>query len=225
MNRLTAILARRAFASLIHVVRWSSKMEIHGWENVNAAYATGRPMLFVFWHGGIVPILLFRQHVQLPFLTTMVSRSRDGEVAAELARGFGTESIRASSSKGGAAGLLKFIDELTKPDPAGVPRAGFHLVDGPRGPRRKVKPGVVTLAQKSNALVLPISIGIARRIVARSWDRHRIPLPFGRCVYLIGAPIDLNDPANANFQPEDLERIFDGLAATHPLCARDEALN
>jgi lysophospholipid acyltransferase (LPLAT)-like uncharacterized protein len=90
-----------------------------------------------------------------------------------------------------------------------------------------VKPGVLLLARQTNALILPISIGIARRFVARSWDRHRVPLPFGRCVYVIGEPIDVGkaDERSVHFTTEDLEAAFARLAASHPLCARDAALS
>lgn len=205
-------------------IGWSSKVEILGWEKIETALAGRRPLLFAFWHGGIVNVLIARYHVQLPFLVTMISRSKDGEMAAHLARAFGTEAVRASSSKGGAAGLMKFRDYLAGGEDEPVIRTGFHVVDGPRGPRLKIKPGIFLLARQSNALIIPLSIGNSRRWVARSWDRHRIPLPFGRCVYNFGEPIDPSDEKHDNMTTEDLEHIFADLASSNPLCARDEAI-
>ncbi|MCV4784755.1 hypothetical protein OFM36_35525, partial [Escherichia coli] len=53
-------------------------------------------------------------------------------------------------------------------------------VDGPRGPRYRVKPGPILLAKKSGRPIIPLSFEYKRRIEAGSWDKMQIPLPFSR---------------------------------------------
>lgn len=214
----------RLFAvSVVRFIAWSSKIEVQGGEHLAAALASGRPCIFGMWHSAITEALVTRFRVQFPRFVTMISRSKDGDIAAEIARGFEVHSIRASSSKGGAAGLLEFIDRLGDGFMDGKPVAAFHLLDGPRGPRHESKPGVLLLARRLDALIVPLVFGASRRIVTRSWDRHCIPLPFGRLVVRFGPPIRINQES-PEFSPADLDRISHDLAQGDTLCARDCAL-
>lgn len=172
------------------LLAWSLKAEVHGWEHVEAATQTGRPVLFATWHGNILSVFIMRLRVQLPLLITMISRSRDGDLATEVARRFGVLPIRGSSSRGGAEAVLAFRNEVRRQRELGRPVAGIHLLDGPRGPRHKSKPGVLMLARQNNALIVPVLTGSSPCRYAKSWDRHAIPLPFGRCSLRFAPAID-----------------------------------
>lgn len=67
---------------------------------------------------------------------------------------------------------------------ARVGQSGWSLViscDGPWGPHRVAKPGVLIVARESGVPILPwaISVRPALRLKGR-WDRHIVPLPFAR---------------------------------------------
>ena len=67
---------------------------------------------------------------------------------------------------------------------ASIGREGSSLVvscDGPLGPYRVAKPGVLIVARESGIPILPwgVSIRPALRLNGR-WDRHLVPLPFCR---------------------------------------------
>jgi lysophospholipid acyltransferase (LPLAT)-like uncharacterized protein len=67
---------------------------------------------------------------------------------------------------------------------ARIGRAGESLVvscDGPLGPYRVAKPGVLIVARESGIPIQPwaVSIRPAIRLKGR-WDRHLVPLPFSR---------------------------------------------
>jgi lysophospholipid acyltransferase (LPLAT)-like uncharacterized protein len=51
--------------------------------------------------------------------------------------------------------------------------------DGPRGPRRALKKGVLHLALQSETPIVPLTISSSRFISWPSWDGKRFPLPFG----------------------------------------------
>lgn len=52
--------------------------------------------------------------------------------------------------------------------------------DGPAGPARVLKKGVLHLAVKSGAPIVPLTISATRFVPWPSWDSKRFPLPFSR---------------------------------------------
>lgn len=231
-ERWLLAVAPRVFIPFLQFLRWSSKVEINGREHLESAFGSGRPVILAAWHGSLAHFALLRLHVPMPLIATMVSKSRDGEIGAALVRALGGDAVRASSSRGGAAGLLALHNRLLDRSPGGRPFVGFHALDGPRGPRHRAKPGILLLARRADALIVPIVAGSARAWEANSWDRQRIPLPLGRIVYCIGEPIDVRaidggdgrrpapKAAPARFSIEDLEKILLSLSQSHPLCSQ-----
>jgi lysophospholipid acyltransferase (LPLAT)-like uncharacterized protein len=70
--------------------------------------------------------------------------------------------------------------------------------DGPRGPRRKVKLGLVFLASHSGRGIVPTAFSAARawKIPGR-WTDLAIPKPFTRVWALSGAPIFVKQDASS----------------------------
>ena len=52
--------------------------------------------------------------------------------------------------------------------------------DGPRGPVYELGPGIIFLAQKTGAAVLPINMEFSRCWRIESWDRFIVPRPFAK---------------------------------------------
>jgi lysophospholipid acyltransferase (LPLAT)-like uncharacterized protein len=52
--------------------------------------------------------------------------------------------------------------------------------DGPHGPARVLKRGVLHIAAQSRVPIVPLSIRSARFLPLPTWDSKRIPLPFNR---------------------------------------------
>ena len=98
---------------------------------------------------------------------------------------------------------------------ARVGREGKSLVvscDGPLGPYRVAKPGVLIVARESSVPVLPWAVAIRPALrLTRRWDRQLVPLPFCRMrvdeapLILIG-PRERIKPVLERLQAE-LERI------------------
>jgi hypothetical protein len=163
-------------AWLLRALAASWRVEVRG----DDPFAAGGPVLAATWHeGGLIAAGLYRDrgfHV-------LVSRSRDGEhIAAVLARlGFG-ESSRGSSSRAGAQALLGARRILAQGRVAGI------LVDGPRGPVRVAKTGVISAARLAGVPVWPMAFAGRPCLRFASWDRMRLPLPFARVVVHFGEP-------------------------------------
>jgi lysophospholipid acyltransferase (LPLAT)-like uncharacterized protein len=54
---------------------------------------------------------------------------------------------------------------------------------------RVVDRGILRLAQVSGRPIYPLAVVTTRRIDLQNWDRMSIPLPFGKGVISVGAPI------------------------------------
>ena len=147
----------------------------------------GTPIVLAFWHGRML-YFLHLYHRQR--FTILVSHSRDGEFVSRILQRFGVHVTRGSSSSGGAQALLEIARQV---------RHGYHAAltpDGQRGPRYEVQPGIVALAQKTGATILPVTYSARWKKVWQSWDSFLVPLPFSRVVVIYGAPISV--PASAS---------------------------
>ena len=147
------------------------------------------PILFAFWHGRMLYFLKLYEHLGSR-VTILVSHSRDGELITQLLSCFGFQTTRGSTSRGGARGLLAIVNKV---------RSGIHAgfaPDGPRGPRYRVQPGLVLVAKRTGAPILPITFGAQWKRVLASWDAFLLPLPFSRIVVVYGEPIYV--PADAS---------------------------
>jgi lysophospholipid acyltransferase (LPLAT)-like uncharacterized protein len=98
---------------------------------------------------------------------------------AGIAGRLGFTVVRGSTTRGGVEAVR------------GLLRADCNLAqtpDGPRGPRRRVKPGVVYLASRLGLPVVPFGVGFDRPWRARSWDRLALPRPGRRAVIVTADP-------------------------------------
>jgi lysophospholipid acyltransferase (LPLAT)-like uncharacterized protein len=77
-------------------------------------------------------------------------------------------------------------------------------LDGPRGPRYEVQPGVILLARKSGVPIIPVSLNAPHRWQLRSWDQTQFAKPFSRVELRFGAPIHF--PADEDVDLADAKR-------------------
>jgi lysophospholipid acyltransferase (LPLAT)-like uncharacterized protein len=144
----------------------------------------------------------------------MVSKSKDGELIARVMDRFGFGSVRGSSSRAGRESAVQMIRLLRRGLVCGV------TPDGPRGPAREVKEGVLFIARAARCPIVPITCAFKRRKLLRSWDRFVLPWPFNTAVILIGMPFHVTGeddlPAAARELADVLNRMTaaaDALAA------------
>ncbi len=146
------------------------------------------PVIGALWHEHLVAAAFaFRDRD----VVVMISRSRDGDrIDAVLARlGFG-EAARGSSSRGGTSALRAQIAAV-----AGG-RHGALLLDGPRGPARRAKPGALLLAREAMRPLQPVVFTAKPALRFGSWDRTVLPLPFARVVCAYGRRIEVPKEAD-----------------------------
>ena len=175
--------ARAVAAPAMRLLAGSWRMSTQHEERWRPLYAARRPHLFLLWHEVLLPLLW--QH-RRQGIVIVVSENRDGQYLADFARVLGYRAVRGSSSKGAARALLGAVRELR----AGHPVA--FTPDGPRGPRRELKPGIVAAAQRGGGMIVPIHARADRAWRLDSWDRFLIPKPGARVTVTYGRPFEVS---------------------------------
>ncbi|ETX08694.1 lysophospholipid acyltransferase family protein [Candidatus Entotheonella palauensis] len=183
MKRLSVRVAIRLAAWLLQVLFWTLRPVYIQEPVLRHLLDRQLPFIAAFWHGRLLYPLRLMQIYRQSRVTVLVSRSRDGEWISRIAQRFGVLPTRGSSHRGGGQGLLEMVRRVQEGYIACV------TPDGPRGPRYQVQPGVVTLAQKTGAAIVPITYNAKWRKVMRSWDGFVLPLPFSRVVVIYGEPV------------------------------------
>jgi lysophospholipid acyltransferase (LPLAT)-like uncharacterized protein len=157
-----------------------------------------RPFIFVIWHNRLMLMPAIFRRFRIPrYAAALISTSRDGDLLAAFVERYGYGTIRGSTSRRGASALLRLAEVFD---------AGTHIVitpDGPRGPVYELGQGVVFLAQKCEAQVVPTSMEFSSCWRLRSWDRFMVPRPFSKVRFILDKPLDIADtPTAEEFEAE-----------------------
>jgi len=181
-SRLPVGLLAAAGAGAIRLLRATVRIRYRDSESVREWERNDRRYLIAFWHRHL---LLMRYAYRGSRMTVLVSRSRDGELISRVMAWLGVETSRGSSSRGGAMGLRDLLRRAREGSDIAV------TPDGPRGPLRKVQPGVVLAAAASGMPLVPVAIAATRARTLSSWDRMLVPLPGSRVEIVYGAPLQV----------------------------------
>ena len=158
----------------------------------------GKPVIFGAWHNELFSFLGLIFKGATHEFVTIVSQSKDGELIARAIEKFGPKAVRGSSSRGGVKALLGLKRVIEKEK-----RIWLITMDGPRGPRHEIKDGILFLAHRMGAHVVPLRVVAMKKITVSSWDRFEIPLPFSKVKAYVGKPYKLPE---GEFTGEYLER-------------------
>ncbi len=173
---------------------WSTyRFRVSGGETLEAAAASGRPVVLVFWHEALAVCGWYMQRLIRLGLRPIfvISPSRDGEFAMRMLERIGGKAVRGSATRSGVQAMRGLYRAVTRDE-----RSAVIPADGPRGPRRHCKQGAVMLARLAEVPVIPIAFEASPSWRLRTWDRLLIPPPFSRIAIAVG---------NAMTVPRDLE--------------------
>jgi lysophospholipid acyltransferase (LPLAT)-like uncharacterized protein len=151
-----------------------------------ALRAAGRPYIYAILHAHQLSAVLINDDRGI---AAMASQSKDADLLVPSMRVTGVLAMRGSTRRGnrdkGGRRALELLEEHTR---RGLP--SLLTIDGPVGPRNHVHRGVVDLARRTGATIVPCVIVASRRWILRSWDRYQIPWPFCRLSMTFAPPLD-----------------------------------
>lgn len=191
-QRIALTVIPRLTAAILTAIGTTLRFEVIAEEGAIPATPPARG-IFCFWHQCTLPSGWYFRKFSC---TVLISRSFDGELIARTLGLLGFGSVRGSSSRGGAAGLLA-LQEVLK---SGFPVA--FTADGPRGPIYQTKMGPVKLAQMTQEEIHSFYQLPERAWTLNSWDRFLIPKPFSRVIVSWSRPVA---PLPADADPATLE--------------------
>jgi len=154
------------------------------WQSVGKTYDPDDPQrkLYVFWHARMLMIPRLSRGIWHGYM--LISSHRDGGFIADTMHLLGIETVRGSSTRGGARAMRKML--------RAVQEEHRHLAitpDGPKGPREKVQKGTIQLALKAGLPIIPVCYATKRHWRVNSWDHFYIPQPFTRGVFVFGEAV------------------------------------
>jgi lysophospholipid acyltransferase (LPLAT)-like uncharacterized protein len=176
-------------AGYVRLIRSTTRWTVERPPATDAILAGRRPYIGCFWHGRMIMAAAAMPPGRTVHVLT--SGHRDGVLVSRVIAHLGVDTVSGSSRRGGAAALRRLYRLLKQGDVVGI------TPDGPRGPRMRVKPGVIKAAQLSGMPIVAISGAVGRRRILGSWDRFCLALPFSRGLILWDEPIVVPRTADA----------------------------
>jgi lysophospholipid acyltransferase (LPLAT)-like uncharacterized protein len=133
----------------------------------------------------------------------MCSKSLDGDGMTKLEQWLGFRVIRGSSGHDGLQALVDMI-RMMRDEPG---MGACLAVDGSRGPRGVVQGGIISLAQRTGGLIIPVTVSPRPAwIFRKAWDRTMIAKPFARIDLVFGEPVEV--PAKLKAPQTEALRIL-----------------
>ena len=129
-------------------------------------------VIVCFWHGRL---LLMPFAVKGAKAKVLISRHRDGEFIARVIRFFGVGAVRGSHGKSGAVASIREMLTAT--------REGWTIAitpDGPKGPKQRIKQGLIELARISQKPIFPLAYGARKKKLSTPGTVSSFLTPFRR---------------------------------------------
>mgnify|MGYP001461816814 CR=1 FL=1 len=165
-------------------IRWEYLVE----NEKSNIFNSNKEYIFCCWHNKLFlgPHLLPRNRV----INALQSSHSDGMVTSLAFKYLGMNVILGSSKKGGMQAFRKMVKCIKSGESVAI------TPDGPKGPKEKVKEGIIKLAQITETSIIPLVWTTNKFKLINSWDNFVIPYPFSKGVYSFGKPIYVKKQIN-----------------------------
>jgi lysophospholipid acyltransferase (LPLAT)-like uncharacterized protein len=184
------------------LVSRTSRYVVRGKEHFEEIWAEGQPVIFAAWHGmSMMGLCYFFRFYSNHRYAALVPADQRGNTLGTWFRLLGMEPYfvdHYSTSLRQARGVVHLVRAVRRG------ASTFINPDGPDGPPYVVKPGVVYIAQKTGARLLPGAAFTATKYTVKRWDRYSVPLPFSRIAIVVGEPV----PAPRDGDPEAIAQTL-----------------
>ncbi len=156
--------------------------------------ATGCPLIVAAWHGMTMMLTSYLAATQdLDRYVLIVPDDPRGAVLSVWAQQLGLAPFPISmnaDSMVAARRLLALIRQMRQG------RILYVNPDGPYGPSHEPKKGVVYIARKAGATIIPTASFTSTGVRIPRWDRYTVPFPFSRISVVFGEPLEVSPDAD-----------------------------
>lgn len=161
---------------------------------------TKKPVLLSFWHQDVnTMIYISFNHKTM----TMISDSKDGQLVAQVIEQLGSVAARGSSRNNPIKALKSFLRIMKQGE-----HWGSIAIDGPKGPPKKAKSGILESARLLNCPIFTLTLAYGGYwTLKKSWDQTRVAKPFSKAVFHIGLGLPALSKADDPKDPQLLESL------------------
>ncbi|MCF8464286.1 MAG: hypothetical protein K9G41_05575 [Flavobacteriales bacterium] len=168
---------------LFSIIRLTQRVEYVGVENLNSS----PNHIYAFWHENLPLHFATNLRMKQPqiWLQHPMLFMKPIHVMIKL-MGL-TEMAYGSSGNSGKVALERVNTQL---------RNGYSTMinpDGPAGPAKKLKAGVLIMSKETGVPIIPITMDASPKWILGTWDKKKQPLPFSRITITYHKPIHIKD--------------------------------
>jgi lysophospholipid acyltransferase (LPLAT)-like uncharacterized protein len=183
-NRFLVWLGERLGPFLLKFLYNTNTWVFDGEHNIKEGLASGKSIIIASWHGTLLTV--FMGLANKNYFGMAGNHHPEAEIISRVGRKLGWTVIRGSSTDGGKKAYEEMLLSLK------VPGAVFAITpDGPQGPAKIPKAGVIRAAQKTGAIIIPAAGQSTKHWSFKNWDTFYLAKPFGQIIQLFGEPIAL----------------------------------
>jgi len=186
MMRLIRSVEGWALALYARILQRTVRITVAGSRYIEEMVRDDRPSVMAAWHG--------QGHLLLPYLMRVLDLGRVSvivtdddrtQVLSVMVRMVGSKPFPISGADRSVAGPMRMLG-LVRELRSG--RLGYVHPDGPDGPARVPKEGLVFLAALAGARIFPLGAYTTSGYRLRRWDRYSLPVPFCRIALVVRPP-------------------------------------
>ncbi|MEJ2487140.1 MAG: hypothetical protein P8Y68_15540 [Anaerolineales bacterium] len=175
---------------LSQIILKTAKISINNKKYIPTALDVDRPVIFTGWHGITMMAVPLVQYCYTDFSRFVIImpddwRGKALRIWAEKVKATPFPmNLEGDNTMGMARSLARLMKKVSE---------GMNLYinpDGPDGPAHVIKPGIVFIARKTKAIIVPIGAYCRSAYIVPRWDRYSVPYPFSKISYHIGEPIE-----------------------------------
>ena len=197
MSKIKIFLLSLLLHPILFILFRTNKWIIRGADNLNNAVNSNASIMLCSWHERFLYAVYFLKKYKIKNVWAISSTHQDSQIMARFLTRSSFNLIKGSSTRGWE-NVIKQMLKIFKESNSIIAITN----DGPKGPPKQAKFGSYKIAIKSKAQIIAISCASTKFWTIQSWDRLRIPKPFGEIYIEFSKPMIINknihDTTDAN---------------------------
>ena len=157
---------------ILKFIYGSNKKYVNGRKNYINLIDKNRSIIFSVWHSHLLSIVHDLRNMEM---NALAGTHTDADLISHIATKWGWNMVRGSSKEKGSEAYKSMLRLIKNSNRSLL----FITPDGPSGPPKVPKKGIIRLAQNTNAGIIPIRVNYTRSWGFKNWDTFYLAKPFG----------------------------------------------
>ena len=157
---------------LLKFIYGSNKKHVTGRKNYISLIDKNRSIIFSVWHSHLLSIVHDLRNMEI---NALAGTHSDADLISHIATRWGWKMVRGSSKENGSKAYKSMLRLIKNSNSSLL----FITPDGPSGPPKIPKKGIIRLAQNTNTGIIPVRVNYTRSWGFKNWDTFYLAKPFG----------------------------------------------